>query len=67
MPPVPSKAIAPTQARSGRLQRRQSWFQTVLAKLQSWTKQEIVSDDPWDVETLFPDSQEDSKSKPPEP
>lgn len=34
-------------------------------KLRVWTSQEIVSDDPWDAETLFSDSPtSSSESKP---
>jgi len=36
------------------------WLQAMLMKLNLWTTQEIVSDDPWDVDSLFPDSAADN-------
>jgi hypothetical protein len=69
MPPVPPRAVAQAKSRhklqTGQPQRRQPWFKTILLKLHLWTNQEIISDDPWDVDTLFPDADADSEPKPP--
>jgi hypothetical protein len=34
------------------------WFNipAIVAHVQAWIRQEIVDDDPWDVETLHPES-----------
>lgn len=35
-----------------------SFFNTLICKAKNWIRQEIVDDDPWDVDTLYPDSQD---------
>jgi hypothetical protein len=41
------------QSRSGFI----SFFNELIYKAKNWIRQEIVDDDPWDTETLYPDSQ----------
>jgi hypothetical protein len=31
-------------------------FSAIVSHIQAWVRQEIVDDDPWDVETLHPTS-----------
>jgi heme/copper-type cytochrome/quinol oxidase subunit 1 len=35
---------------------RWSFIAAVVSHVQTWIRQEIVDDDPWDVETLHPSS-----------
>lgn len=36
----------------------------LIAKVHEWIRQEIVDDDPWDQDTLFPNLQESTLKQP---
>ena len=62
MLPAHSRTVAQAKSRASQRQHQANlpWLQAMLMKLNLWTTQEIVSDDPWDVDSLFPDSTTDS-------
>jgi hypothetical protein len=68
MLPAHSRTVAQAKPRANQRQRQANlpWLQAMLMKLNLWTTQEIVSDDPWDVDTLFPDSTTDGATEAPE-
>ncbi|GAB4142926.1 MAG: hypothetical protein Fur0046_19750 [Cyanobacteria bacterium J069] len=47
---TPSNTVFPKQ----NLARKPSLWQ----RLQNWVRQDIVADDPWDVETYFPEEEQ---------
>jgi len=68
MLPAHSRTVAQAKSRASQRQHQANlpWLQAMLMKLNLWTTQEIVSDDPWDVDSLFPDSTTDSATEAPE-
>jgi len=63
---LPAHSRTVVRANQRQHQANLPWFQAMLVKLKLWINQEVVSDDPWDVDSLFPNSAPDSVAEAPE-